>query len=455
MPTTRNYGARQGSYSQCSKVRDASRRQLDLQMPQLPPAALSEEETPLLQQVREQLLGKAPAGTLFLPYGAPTSPRVARWLRAAAMSAGLVAAVLGVLEWLDPETFAGCRNAGTLVLLGIGLGWLMHRGRQQKIAKKQGLRPVPPPPMTFWPRLLLSLYWFVIVELVVLTPGDMVWIVATLALHESGHYLGMRIFGYRDVHMFFVPALGAAVSGQKPGVPGWQEGIVLLLGPLPGLVLGCSIYLLDLVVPLPLLHRGATWLVALNFLNLLPFEPLDGGKLCNRHLFSRFRWLEVVTVVLGTVGLVLVCWGPAWICLALSGVFALFVLAPARYKMAGAAADLQARWPQLPAQWHDLSEEQWHDLFRAARGSRNSKKPFLQLDPLAAQMVVDGVVAQMRALHARALLRPESARATLAILAVYLSALALGIGTASFTRLRDDAARWPFLVPGSGQEARG
>ena len=53
------------------------------------------------------------------------------------------------------------------------------------------------------------------------------------------------------------------------------------------------------------------------------------------------------------------CWGPGWICLALSGAFALFVLAPTRYKTATAAAALRARWPNLPPQPADLSEEQW------------------------------------------------------------------------------------------------
>ena len=39
-------------------------------------------------------------------------------------------------------------------------------------------------------------------------------------------------------------------------------------------------------------------------------------------------------VVLGAVGLVLVCWGPGWICLSLSAAFALFGLAPVRVRQA-------------------------------------------------------------------------------------------------------------------------
>jgi Zn-dependent protease len=413
-------------------------------MTDIPPTELSEADAQLFHQVREQLLSKAPAAISFLPPVVPTPPRLARWLRIIAMIFGLLAAALSVLEWLDPERFAGCKQAATLVLLGIGAGWFVRRGIQTKAAQKLAVPPQPPPPMRFWPRLLWSLFWFVVVEVVVLTPFDMAWIVGVLALHETGHYLGMRWFGYRDMRMFFVPALGAAVSGHKPGVPAWQEAIVLLLGPLPGLLLGCGIYFVDLVDAVPLLRGGAAWLVTLNFLNLLPFEPLDGGKLCNRHLFSRVRWLEMVAVVLGTVGLVLVCLGPVWICLGLSAALAIFGLAPARYKLARAAADLQARWPQLPAEWADLSEEQWRDLFLAASSLIKQKQPFTQLSGTAAKTVVDACALQMRAVQARARSRPESAPVTAIILAVYLSAIVLAIVTALVTHLGDDASRWPM-----------
>jgi hypothetical protein len=164
----------------------------------------------------------------------------------------------------------------------------------------------------------------------------------------------------------------------------------------------------------------------------LPFEPLDGGRFCNRLLFSRFRWLEAVTVVLATVGLVFVCWGPGWICLALSGAYALFVLAPARYKTATAAAALQSRWPDLPPQPADLSEEQWRDLFTITRGQFGSNTKLL--------------AGQMKNVHTRALLHPESGGATFGLFAVYLTALLLGIVTASVTRLGEDTGRWPIRI---------
>ncbi len=62
-------------------------------------------------------------------------------------------------------------------------------------------------------------------------------LVGVLFFHELGHYVGMRMFGYRNVRMFFIPLFGAAVSGQKTNAKSYQEAIVSLLGPVPGLCL--------------------------------------------------------------------------------------------------------------------------------------------------------------------------------------------------------------------------
>ena len=69
----------------------------------------------------------------------------------------------------------------------------------------------------------------------------LVVLLGVLLLHESGHYLGMRLFGYRDVRMFFIPFFGAAVSGKRGAVAPWKEGVVLLLGPLPGIAVAFAL----------------------------------------------------------------------------------------------------------------------------------------------------------------------------------------------------------------------
>jgi len=332
------------------------------------------------------------------------------------------------------------------LLLLLAVGWLVAWGKRQKAVQKLPPQSAPPP-TAFWPRLGNSLLWFVLAALVLFSPVDVLWLVAVIGLHEAGHFAGMYFFGYRDLKMFFIPGLGGAVQGEKKGVAGWQEALVLLLGPLPGLVLGCCLYFVDLSMPLsPFWRRGAAWLVSINLLNLLPFEPLDGGKLCWRLLFSRMRWLESVSIVLGAVGLVLVCWGPGWICLSLSALFALLVLVPARYKMATAAAGLQSRWPQMPTELADLSEEQCRDLFTTAKGQLKARKPPQQFTDAQAKAFTDGIVTQAKLLHARALAHPESGSVTVIVLVLYLSAFMLAIATAGVTNLGQDAEKWPIRL---------
>ena len=136
-----------------------------------------------------------------------------------------------------------------------------------------------------------------------------VMLVGVLLVHEMGHYVGMRIFGYRNVRMFFIPFFGAAVSGQRTDVKSYQEAIVTLLGPLPGLCL--SVVLLGVAFVPGIgneVRRNLLWASALfgliNGFNLLPVFPLDGGRLLNQILFSRNRYLEGVFQVLAALAFI-------------------------------------------------------------------------------------------------------------------------------------------------------
>lgn len=135
------------------------------------------------------------------------------------------------------------------------------------------------------------------------TPTSIAVLVAVLFVHELGHYLGMRAFGYRDVRMFFVPFLGAAVSGRRGTVAAWKDAIVLLLGPVPGVWLGGAVLFATGRWPVPLLVQLGETLLLVNAFNLLPFGGLDGGKLLLRVIFSRHRYLELAFTAMGALAL--------------------------------------------------------------------------------------------------------------------------------------------------------
>jgi Zn-dependent protease len=130
-------------------------------------------------------------------------------------------------------------------------------------------------------------------------------LIGILFLHEMGHYLAMRMFRYRNVRMFFIPLLGAAVSGQHYNVPGWKKTIVSLMGPLPGIILGAAAGVAGLVAGWEPLVQAAILALILNGFNLLPIIPLDGGWIMHSLFFSRHYMLDAGFRLLAVAGLML------------------------------------------------------------------------------------------------------------------------------------------------------
>ncbi len=133
-----------------------------------------------------------------------------------------------------------------------------------------------------------------------------------LLFHEFGHLLAMRALGYRGLHVFVLPFLGAVAVGRKDDARPLQKLLVLLAGPLPGLLL--AIVCLRLAVAgLPSeafwMQLGAVALV-LNLFNLLPFTPLDGGQIVETFVFAgrpraRAVFYVVSAVCIAAAGLAL------------------------------------------------------------------------------------------------------------------------------------------------------
>jgi len=125
--------------------------------------------------------------------------------------------------------------------------------------------------------------------------------IVVLFIHEAGHLFGMWIFGYKDLKVLFVPFLGAFASGKKKNVNIWQEAIVLLLGPLPGYVLGIAL-LFNGIDELPnWMFEFVIISIILNLFNLLPIMPLDGGKIINIVFFSRLPYLQFFFMLLSVL----------------------------------------------------------------------------------------------------------------------------------------------------------
>jgi stage IV sporulation protein FB len=135
-------------------------------------------------------------------------------------------------------------------------------------------------------------------------------ITAIVMFHELGHFFAMKFFRYKDLGIFFIPLLGAYVSGTKREVSQKESAIILLAGPLPGIIVGIIMYLLYESNPL-LDIAGISYysisllLIILNLINLIPVYPLDGGQLLNRVFLDEESWISKGFVFLSAGFL---CW---------------------------------------------------------------------------------------------------------------------------------------------------
>ncbi len=143
--------------------------------------------------------------------------------------------------------------------------------------------------------LAISIVAFVLIGM----PGQRSWgrmlgLVPILLFHECGHYIAMRLCGYKNLRMFFIPGFGAAVTGRAFNVAGWKKAVVSLMGPVPGIALGIVIGLTGIVLKRQFAVDAALLILVLNGINLLPVLPLDGGHVAHTVLFSRHHVLDAV-----------------------------------------------------------------------------------------------------------------------------------------------------------------
>lgn len=131
-------------------------------------------------------------------------------------------------------------------------------------------------------------------------------LVVVVFIHEMGHFAAMKYYGYSDVKMFFVPLVGAFVSGEKHITSQRQQAVTLLAGPVPGILLGMGLYLLSIKTGSELLRSAANTFVFLNAFNLLPLMPLDGGRLIDTLFTHRRETIKMIFTILSAILLAVV-----------------------------------------------------------------------------------------------------------------------------------------------------
>jgi Zn-dependent protease len=152
--------------------------------------------------------------------------------------------------------------------------------------------------------LVGSLVLFAGFQLVNTSVSGLVILVVVLAIHELGHLVAMKLTGYRDLQMFFIPLIGAAAYGSETRPTGTRRALVSLAGPVPGIAIGLVCTVLFHVTGSPVVMESARTFLIVNTFNLLPVSPLDGGRYMEAVLFSRTPMLKAAFDVLAAAALV-------------------------------------------------------------------------------------------------------------------------------------------------------
>jgi Zn-dependent protease len=137
-------------------------------------------------------------------------------------------------------------------------------------------------------------------------------LILSVMVHEFGHVAAYRICGHSDARFRLIPLIGGvAISDQLPASHE-KDFFISLMGPgicIAPMVLAMA--LLELNWPYESPTADFIWIFAtvtgaLNFFNLLPFWPLDGGR-CLSILSTTFvpRFAQQVTMAMAAAAIVL------------------------------------------------------------------------------------------------------------------------------------------------------
>jgi Zn-dependent protease len=153
-------------------------------------------------------------------------------------------------------------------------------------------------------RTILSLLLYAgIYYLIFKDTRSIILLLAVIIVHESGHYIAMRSYGYANVRMLFIPLFGAFVSGRPAVVDPGKKMVVLFAGPLPGIILGmCSAYVYT-VNHEYIFYPLALMFIFLNVFNLLPITPMDGGQMLETLFPAHSRWVQTLFIMLSSLAL--------------------------------------------------------------------------------------------------------------------------------------------------------
>ena len=140
--------------------------------------------------------------------------------------------------------------------------------------------------------LVISFLAFVAIGLIFWDIQLLCILLPILLIHESGHLLAMKILGYKGLGLTFLPLAGAVATAKKETANLQHEVIVLLAGPIPGILIGLACIGIFFGTRNLLFLKFGIFFTFVNWVNLLPFSALDGGQLTQLKVHSSLQTIR-------------------------------------------------------------------------------------------------------------------------------------------------------------------
>jgi Zn-dependent protease len=122
-----------------------------------------------------------------------------------------------------------------------------------------------------------------------------------LFIHESGHIWAMKRCGIKTKGIYFIPFVGGAAVAESEFASREDEAFVAIMGPIWGFALALLTGVVYFYTQNPLFAAAASWMAMVNLFNLLPINPLDGGRIMKSIAFSLHSYLGFIFLAIGLI----------------------------------------------------------------------------------------------------------------------------------------------------------
>lgn len=157
---------------------------------------------------------------------------------------------------------------------------------------------------------------------------DSIVLIATMfgviVIHELGHFVGMKIFKFKDNKIFYFPVLSNLIKQKTDTVSQKHHLITLLLGPLPGIIIGAVLLNYYFIEKNEVILHISILFLAINMFSLVPLDPLDGGRIIQTLFFPSNQRTKMYFVLGSSVIFIFVGFYSEFYILLLFGFFMAF-----------------------------------------------------------------------------------------------------------------------------------